>query len=165
MCEQFFKRHEKSQQIPFISLILQCLLICSGDAINQPDENDKGNRLLHKSVSLSCLAFRLLLTKVLLTNGAHFDAVNALGSSFISNVDPSDELFQDICSSYLPLPLTCLSATTIIAEGIQYKLVDLPKHVIDFIALHDTKNATKKPFIDIEISSLGVPKFHEMCPF
>ena len=165
MCERFFKRHENSQQSLFISLILQCLLIWGVDAINQPNENDRGNRLLHKSVSLSCSAFRLPLTKVLLSNGAHFDAVNALGSSFISNVDPSDEMFQDICSSYLPLPLSCLSATTIIAEGIQYKLVDLPKHVIDFIALHDPMNATKKPFIDIDLSSLGVPKFHEMSPF
>ena len=62
MCERFFKRHENSQQFLFISLILQCLLIWGGDAINQPNENDKGNRLLHKSVSLSCSAFRLPLT-------------------------------------------------------------------------------------------------------
>ena len=267
MCERFFDRGN-SQCSPFICLILQCLLKWGDEAIDQPDENDEGKRLLHKSVSLSCSAFRLPLTKILLSNGAHYDAVDARGLQSIrqSEVDPTNRLFycdavkvhsirqmmvdrinrlfhydvvvnehelhsirqsevdrinklfysdlfnvlklhpirqrtvnpfnipfdydaineleysirqsevdlidglfhssfsplrhakprlyipaalffQDIASSYLPLPLTCISASTIITEGIEYKRFDLPKRVIEFIALHDPKNAMKKLFI------------------
>ena len=171
--DQYFPHnHDNSKQIPFISLMMQCLLLWGGDAIDQPNENDNGNRLLHKSTSLNNFCFRLPLTKILVSNGAHVDAVNALGSCFISGMMavPKVDLFfplrcvnsfnspirqfPDICSSYLPLPLSCLSASTIIAEGIPYKLVDLPKHVTDFIALHDPNNAMKKPYIDIDISSI-----------
>ena len=192
MCERFFQDRKDSQCSPFICLILQCLLKWGGEAINQPDENNIGKRLLHKSVSLSCSAFRLPLTKILLSNGAHYDAVDALGLHSIRQrkVDPTNRLFyydavnalglhssrqnevnlidrlfhssffplrhvkplnakdfQDIASSYLPLPLSCISASTIVTEGIEYKRLDLPKHIIEFIALHDPKNAMKKPFI------------------
>ena len=268
MCERFFDR-EDSQCSPYICLIFQCLLKWGDEAIDQPDENDEGKRLLHKSVSLSCSAFRFPLTKILLSNGAHYDAVDGRGLCSIrqSDVDstnrltlfycdavkvhsirqmmvdrinrlfhydvvinerglhsirqsevdrinklfysdlfnvlrlspstqrmvnpfiipldydtineleysirqsevdlinrlfhssfsplrhtkprlyiPAAHFFQDISSSYLPLPLSCLTASTIVTEGIEYKRFDLPKRIIEFIALHDPKDATKKLF-------------------
>ena len=169
MCERMFEHKDRkdSQCIPLICLIFQCFLKWGDEAIDQPDENDEGKRLLHKSVSLSCSAFRFPLTKILLANGAHYDAVDGRGLQSIrqSEVDPIDKLshsyffalhhvkllndkdFEDISSSYLPLPLSCLTASTIVTEGIEYKRFDLPKPIITFIALHDPKNAMKKPFI------------------
>ena len=36
-----------------------------------------------------------------------------------------------------PFPLTCLSARSIMSESIPYQSLDLPHHIIEFIALHD----------------------------
>ena len=78
-------------------------------------------------------AFRLInrvededIRKLLLEYGAHPDA------SFEPEVCPYSSLMKDH-----PKPLTCLAATIIIWESIPYRSLDIPPHIMKFIALHD----------------------------
>ena len=66
------------------------------------------------------------IRKLLLEYGAHPDA------SFEPEVCPYSSLMKDH-----PKPLTCLAATIIIWESIPYRSLDIPPHIMKFIALHD----------------------------
>ena len=72
------------------------------------------------------------ITSLLLAHGAHPDAVSRPISEDEQFVNPYlDDYFST------PLPLTCLSARSIVSESIPYQSLDLPPHIKDFIALHD----------------------------
>ena len=74
-------------------------------------------------------------TSLLLAHGAHLDAVskpNLFKRRTCISLNPHlDDYFST------PLPLICLSAKCIVSESIPYQSIDLPCHIIEFIALHD----------------------------
>ena len=72
------------------------------------------------------------ITSLLLAHGAHPDAVSRPIPQSKQVVNPHlDDYFST------PLPLTCLSARSIVSESIPYQSIDLPPHIKGFIALHD----------------------------
>ena len=91
-------------------------------------------------------------TSLLLAHGAHLDAASKPVSfddryvHFLSiKLNPHlDDYFST------PLPLTCLSARCIVSESIPYQSLDLPYHIIEFIALHDPDD-----IIDIKNAESG----------
>ena len=70
------------------------------------------------------------ITSLFIDNGAHIDAASVSRHS-----NPHLNHYFSF-----PLPLTCLSARCILSESIPYQLIDLPRHIIEFIALHDPAN-------------------------
>ena len=70
------------------------------------------------------------ITSLFIDNGAHIDAASVSRHS--------NPHLNHYFSS--PLSLTCLSARCILSESIPYQLIDLPRHIIEFIALHDPAN-------------------------
>ena len=72
------------------------------------------------------------ISSLLLAHGAHPDAVSRPTPQLEEFVNPHlDDYFST------PLPLTCLSARSIVSESIPYQSIDLPPYIKDFIALHD----------------------------
>lgn len=141
-------RHSKT-------LILQNLLKWGHQAINHPDEQNKGNRPLHVCSGFEPSAFKTTAVKMLLSNGAHLDAVNGLGLDFLNILNGDDELYNMLCSLYLPHPLTCLAAQSIVMHCLPYTIISLPQHIVNFIALHDHKMTLKKPYIGTELITIG----------
>ena len=137
------------------TLILQNLLKWGHQAINHPDEQNKGNRPLHVCSSFEPSAFKTTAVKMLLSNGAHLDAVNGLGLDFLSILNGEYELYNMLCSLYLPHPLTCLAAQSIVMHCLPYTIISLPQHIVNFIALHDHKMTLKKPYIGTELITVG----------
>ena len=137
------------------TLILENLLNWGHQAINHPDEQNKGNRPLHVCSDFEPSAFKTTAIEMLSSNGAHFDAVNGFGLDFLSILTGDNQLYNMLCSLYLPLPLTCLAAQSIIIHCLPYTIINLPQHIINFIALHDCKMAIKKPYIDIDLITIG----------
>ena len=104
------------------------------------------------------------VTSLLLAHGAHLDAVSKpnLYEQHMYDAVSTPAFFEEyVCippythfslnphlDDYFstPLPLTCLSAKCIVSESIPYRLIDLPRHIIEFIALHDIE--------DIDIGSV-----------
>ena len=83
-------------------------------------------------------------TSLLLAHGAHLDAVSKpvllnrprLYDQYmrISTNPHLDDYFRTPCC------LTCLSARCILSQSIPYRSIDLPPHIIEFIALHDQED-------------------------
>ena len=113
-----------------------------------------GNRFVNKVGWNGYRPLKLAQTKeatlLLLAHGAHLDAVSKpilfeqcmhLPPNMRVSLNPHlDDYFST------PRPLTCLSAKCIVSESIPYRLIDLPCHIIEFIALHDIE--------DIDIGSV-----------
>ena len=76
-------------------------------------------------------------TSLLFVHGAHLDAVSKPVSfdDQYSRPIKLNPYLDDYFST--PLPLTCLSARSIVSELIPYQSLDLPHHIIKFVALHD----------------------------
>ena len=104
------------------SPLLQTFLHSGGDKwINTPGVN--GLRPLHLHISRE-------FTDLLIDYGAHFDAVDADGST------------PKYCNEYLksnPRPLSCIIARSILKTGglTEYEINILPRRVQAFISLHD----------------------------
>ena len=142
---------------PFSDRFLSILLESGGDAfVNKVGVT--GYRPLK-------LAQTKEATSLLLAHGAHLDAVSKpiLFKRRTYNAVSTPVLFEQYVyhlptythvslnphlDDYFstPLPLTCLSAKCIVSESIPYRLIDLPRHIIKFIALHDIE--------DIDIGSV-----------
>ena len=103
--------------LPFLSLLLE-----SGGYMLVNDVGLDSLRPLEKANSKE-------VTSLLLAHGAHPDAVSR-------STSPQVNPFLDkyVSDSF---PLTCLSAKYIVMESIPYQLMDLPRHIKYFIALHD----------------------------
>ena len=102
---------------PFLSLLLE-----SGGYMLVNDVGLDSLRPLEKADSKE-------VTSLLLAHGAHPDAVSR------SKPPQANPFLDDYISG--PFPLTCLSAKYIVMESIPYQLMDLPRHIKYFIALHD----------------------------
>ena len=109
--------------------VVVALLRWGADAvINLPDS--EGQRPLHLAVKM-CSSSKTTIVSHLLDYGAHYDAVNAEGKAYykLSEAYPTD----------IPLPLVCQASRKIVAEAIPYLKLDIPKHVKEFVCLHDPK--------------------------
>ena len=73
---------------------------------------------------------------LLLSHGAHVDAVDAFGKTPLDYCS-SDSPVHTLLLATGPLPLSCHAARTIVSERIPYKSLNLPKHVVKLIQLHD----------------------------
>ena len=73
---------------------------------------------------------------LLLSHGAHVDAVDALGKTPLDYCS-SDNPIHALLLAIRPLPLSCYAARTIVSERISYKSLNLPKHIVKLIQLHD----------------------------
>ena len=122
-----------------LNLFLRTILSLGGDdAIIHPDGTDKGRRPLHIAANLN-LTDGVVLTNTLILHGAHIDAVDVNGKTPLDYCDRNSPVYSFLLSTG-PLPLSCHAARTIISENIPYQLIDLPKHIIQFIQLHDPKS-------------------------
>ena len=109
-------RYNKDEAIPFLTLLLEC---GSTKLIN--DVGQHGIRPVGKATTKA-------ITSLLIAYGAHVDAAS-IGGYMGGNPHLKDLQY--------PFPLTCLSAKTIVSESIPYRSIDLPPHIVEFIALHD----------------------------
>ena len=73
----------------------------------------------------------------LLAYGAHLDAVDAYDNTPLELCNRRTNNIYSNLHAHYPLPLSCCSARAIIDDCLQYQLMDLPKHIIEYIALHD----------------------------
>ena len=87
------------------------------------------------------------LVSLLLDHGAHPDCLSSAGKTPIETVQQDNPKYKILCSHY-PLPLKCLSATSIIKYDMPYTDIDLPKHIKQFIQLHNS--STYKLLLDAE---------------
>ena len=121
------------------NLFLRTILSLGGDdAILHPDGTDKGRRPLHIAANLN-LTDGVAITNTLILHGAHIDAVDVNGKTPLDYCDRDSPVYSFLLSTG-PLPLSCHAARTIVSENIPYQLIDLPKHIIQFIQLHDPKS-------------------------
>ena len=101
-----------------------------------------GNRFVNKVGWTGYRPLKLAETKeatfLLLAHGAHLDAVSKPHLFERCKRISLNPYLDDYFST--PLPLTCLSAKCIVSESIPYRSIDLPCHIIEFIALHDPNN-------------------------
>jgi hypothetical protein len=103
--------------------------------INTP--NSKGQYPLH--VIADSLNFSNELFEVLIDNGAHIDSVTPEGITPLSFAQRRYKKLSSIIKrDFYPLPLVCLASHVIVNEYIQYKHLDLPRHIKSFIKLHDS---------------------------
>ena len=109
-------RYSKDEAIPFLTLLLEC-----GGSKLINDVGQHGIRPVSKATTKA-------ITSLLIAYGAHVDAASIGG---YMGVNPHLKNLQ------FSFPLTCLSARAIVAESIPYRSIDLPPHIIEFIALHD----------------------------
>ena len=122
------------------NLFLRTILSLGGDdAILHPDGKDKGRRPLHIAANLN-LTDGVAITNTLILHGAHIDAVDVNGKTPLDYCDRDSPVYSFLLSTGRPLPLSCHAARTIVSENIPYQLIDLPKHIIQFIQLHDPKS-------------------------
>lgn len=127
---------------PDLTNLINALLQWGADeAINKPDEN--GTRPIHLAIDLAnknentdSRETRELVSS-LIAAGVHLDAVNRRGETI--HFMCSSDLVKVVLYSNGPLPLYCQAATRIVAEGIPYKDVGLPFHIVEHISLHDRK--------------------------
>ena len=92
-------------------------------------------------------------TSLLLVHGAHLDAVS---KPILSNTPHLYDKYMRISTNphldgYFLTPhfLTCLSARCVVSQSIPYRSIDLPPHIIEFIALHDREDIK-----DIDMSAV-----------
>ena len=107
------------------------------EVINTPDVTNYGKRPLHILVEPKEMPVEVI--SVLLSNAAHVDAVDELAKMPLDYCS-HDSPIHSLLLSTVPLPLSCYAARTIVSEGITYKCVDLPKHLVPVIELHDPKS-------------------------
>ena len=83
-------------------------------------------------------------TSLLLAHGAHLDAVSK--PIFLDRPRLFDRYMRVSTNPHLDdyypslHPLTCLSARCVVSQSIPYRSIDLPPHIIEFIALHDRED-------------------------
>ena len=87
------------------------------------------------------------LVSLLLDHGAHPDCLSSAGKTPIETVQQDNPKYK-ILRSHYPLPLMCLTATSIIKYDMPYTDIDLPKHIKQFIQLHNS--STYKLLLDAE---------------
>ena len=87
------------------------------------------------------------LTLLLLEHGAHLDAACKPATNRFHNPHLTNYFSN-------PLPLSCLTARYISSEFIHYRLLDLPHHIIEFIALHDPSSIVLPHVVDRTIFEL-----------
>ena len=117
------------------ALFVEALILWGAhEVINSPDITDSGKRPLHNLVKAPPE-----VVSVLLSYGAHIDAVDACGKTPIDYCS-SDSPILSLLLSTCPFPLSCQAARTIVSEDIPYKSIDLPKHIVKLIELHDHKS-------------------------
>ena len=120
---------------------LELLLLWGAhQVIDSPCVNERGRRPLH------CLAQQKTCSvhdmSLLLSYGAHIDAVDAHGKTPLDFCSSKSPVKAFLCSR--PLPLSCYAARTIVSEGIPYQFIDIPKHIVKHIELHDPKTIVTK---------------------
>lgn len=119
------------------ALFVEALILCGAhEVINSPDVTDCGKRPLHILVKAP-----VEVVSVLLSYGAHVDAVDRHDKTPIDYCS-SDSPILSLLLSSCPFPLSCQAARTIVSEDIPYKSIDLPKHIVKVIELHDHKSIT-----------------------
>ena len=116
---------------------LELLLLWGAhQVIDSPCVNQRGRRPLHcLAQQTSCSPHDISL---LLSYGAHIDAVDARGKTPLDYCSSESPIQAFLYSR--PLPLSCYCARTIVSEGIPYKFIDIPKHIVKLIELHDPKS-------------------------
>ena len=105
------------------------LLLGASDAINFP-ASSKGMRPLHLCSNDASF------TKTLLAYGPHIDAVNASGETALSCSSKDGPVYPLLLATG-PLLLSCFASQSVVAANIPYHLIDLPKHIVKLIELHD----------------------------
>ena len=125
---------------PDLTNLINALLQWGADeAINMPDQN--GTRPIHLAVRLANQNERensretQELVTPLIAAGVHIDAVDCQGESI--HYMCCNDLVKIVLYSSGPLPLYCQAATRIVSEGIPYRDVGLPLHIVDHVSLHD----------------------------
>ncbi len=121
-------------------LVTSLLKWGAADAINLRDSQNKGNLPLH----LAATRTDRVLLNVLLSHGAHRDAVNADGKLPWHMCQQSEavrtEVKEILCgSASVPPSLGCQAALTVIREGLPYEQLSIAPRLKSFIALHDEK--------------------------
>ena len=87
------------------------------------------------------------LVSLLLDHGAHPDCLSSAWKTPIEMVQQDNPKYK-ILRSHYPLPLMCLSATSIIKYDMPYTNIDLPNHIKQFIQFHNS--STYKLLLDAE---------------
>ena len=113
------------------------LYLASGgsETINTPDSKD-GMRPLHYVAKHKDDVLVTDLLSALLSNGAHLDAVDGQGKTALDHCSSGSSAFT-LLKSMEPFPLSCIAARKIVSDEFPYNSLDLPKHIIKFIKLHD----------------------------
>ena len=75
------------------------------------------------------------LVSPLIACGAHLDAVNRHGETAVEQC--TNEVVKVVLYSSGPLPLTCQASNCVVREGLPYRSIGLPTHVVNLIKLHD----------------------------
>lgn len=111
-----------------IPMLITALLRWGADAAIDVSDA-KRQRPIHLAAKLG---HPMIITRFLEHN-AHFDAVNAEGKACY-DINPKVVKHQN------PLPLMCQASRKIVAEGIPYRMLDLPQRIKEFINFHDCKH-------------------------
>lgn len=123
-------------QFAHLNMLLESLLQWGGDRVL--NVYYKGVTCLHKA----CLSgYSPKTLRILLNYGAHFDAIDEQGRTFLDIVNVTHPQEQaDFEPFKSPRPLYCLSALAVIRFGAQYQHMEcLPLTVKSFLRMHDKR--------------------------
>lgn len=125
-------------QLPNLNMLLDSLLQWGGDkALNM---RCKGLTCLHKAASLKQCSTKTI--EILLDYGAHCDALDDQGQSFLDILKVTHSQMQADFNFggrvQVPPPLYCLTAVSVINFGLPYQHIEyLPSVVKSFLRMHD----------------------------
>lgn len=127
---------------PDLSNLINALLQWGADeVINLPDE--QGARPIHLAIDLANRSENEdtvdihELVSPLIAAGVHLDAVNRQGETI--HFMCTSDLVRVVLYSNGPHSLYCQAANRIVVEGLPYKNLGLPVHIVDHIGFHDRK--------------------------
>ena len=110
------------------------LTMCCTTTINKP--NSSGKRPLHLAVQHRNEKFRGILVSCLIKHGAHIDAVDKDGHTALDYCSKDSEI-HSLLAVFVPPPLLCCAARTILSKNCPYHKFDLPDHILKIIELHN----------------------------
>ena len=119
------------------SMITHFLSWGGENAIDYCDKD--GKRPLHLAVAGTNEEMKQLLVSCLISHGVHIDAVDRDGCAAIDYCSKGSMVYSLLLSTG-PLPLSCHTARSIVRERLPYECIELPKHIVHFIQLHDPKS-------------------------
>ncbi len=133
---------------PDISKIIEALVHWGAyKVIDWP--NDGGLRPIHVAIETSNVTVDgdvQELASLLVSNGAHLDAVCRMGTSVYERC--TSDTVRTMLRSAGPLSLACLAAQCIVKEGLPYANIGLPSYITKMVKLHDKDSCVQQLILD-----------------